>query len=342
MDEHHRRGRRVTSVDVAKAAGVSQTAVSLVFTGRAEGRLSSKTRQHIEDTAAMLGYVPDASARVLRGGAPRVIGLAVPDMRNEYFNSVYLGVEAVARGNGMAVVLVDTGQDPGWVARMIEMNRTRLFAGAIVYAETSAVAATLTSAVEHCVFVEGPETDGSTVIDIDIAGAMREVAQHLRGLGHARIGHARADYPRETFELRAHHLAAELAHLGCSPEPAWHYRSGFDCDESTRRAREFLESVDVTAIVCDDDLLAAGVYRACAQLGRSIPDELSVVGFNDTVLARYLAPELTSVAIPGPQVGEQAALALIDGVNGAAATKGTLPLSLESRASTAPPTAVSS
>lgn len=337
MDEEQRRGGRVTSVDVAQAAGVSQTAVSLVFTGRADGRLSRKTQKLIEDTAARLGYAPNTWARVLRGGSPQVIGLAVPNVRNDYFSSVFLGAERLARRYGMAVLLIDTVHDPNWIERMIEMNRTRLFSGAIIYAETSEVAAELTGAVEHLVFVEGPPNDGIAALDIDLASGVRQVVEHLTGLGHRRIGHARADYPRKTFELRARHLAASLADLGCPADPSWHYRSTFEVDEATRHASAFIKSADVTAIFCDDDLLAAGVYRACAQLGRAIPEELSVVGFNDTDLARYVVPELTSVAIPASEVGERAALALIEHMTGATVTPITLPLSLAIRASTAPP-----
>ncbi|MCI2423846.1 LacI family transcriptional regulator [Saccharopolyspora sp. K220] len=336
MNHEHRRSGQVTSVDVARAAGVSQTAVSLVLSGRAAGRVSARTQEHIERTAAQLGYRPNTWARVLRGGLPQVIGLAVPDVRNGYFGSVFLGAERAARRSGMAVLLIDTAYDPDWISRLVEMNRTKLFAGAIVYAEASDVAGTLAEAIDHLVFVESPDSHDKPAIDIDLADGMRQVADHLSELGHSRIGHARADYPRDTFALRACHLAAALSERGCNLDPEWHYSSRFDLDESTRRAYTFLESTDVTAIFCDDDLLAAGVYRACAQLGRTIPASLSVVGFNDTDLTRYLAPELTSVMIPASQLGESAALALIDHMNGAAVTPATLPLTLTIRASTAP------
>ncbi|EWM11649.1 LacI family DNA-binding transcriptional regulator [Kutzneria sp. 744] len=106
------RRRSVTSVDVARAAGVSQTTVSLVFSGRAAGRVSERTRALVEQTAATLGYVPSGPARVLRGGRPQVLALAVPDVRNPYFARVLLGAEQAARESDMAVLLVDPPPTP--------------------------------------------------------------------------------------------------------------------------------------------------------------------------------------------------------------------------------------
>jgi LacI family transcriptional regulator/LacI family repressor for deo operon, udp, cdd, tsx, nupC, and nupG len=334
------RERRVTSIDVARAAGVSQTAVSLVFNGRAEGRVSAETRKLIEDTAAALGYAPNTSARVLRGGLPQVIALAVPDVRNEYFSRVCLGAEQAARAVDMAVLLVDTAHDPRWPERLVEMSRAKMFAGAIVYAEAAGVTGTLAAALDHLVLVESPVDSaaqhGKPVIDIDIADGVRQVADHLADLGHTHIGHARAAYARDTFALRAQHLDTELARLGRTTR---HYRSVFDVEEATRHAHAFLdEHTDVTAVFCDDDLLAAGVYRACARSGRAIPADLSVVGFNDTDLTRYLSPELTSVTIPAVRLGEQAATALIEHVRSSSVTTSTLPLTLTVRGSTAPVT----
>lgn len=311
---------------MARAAGVSQTTVSLVFSGRAAGRVSDRTRELVEQTAARLGYAPNTSARVLRGGHPQVISLAVPDVRNEYFSAVLVGGEQAARERGMAVLLMDTSAEDDWVERMIDMAKSGLFAGAIVYAQPPEVTARLAADVDNIVFVECPDPHGKPAVELDVVGAMRQVVEHLHGLGHRRIGHARADIPRETFRLRARQLAADQ-----------YYESGFEVDEATTRASEFLTSADVTAIFCDDDLLAGAVYRACARLGRRIPDDLSVVGFNDVALTRYLAPELTSVAIPGEIVGRRAVRALIGALNGVAVRSSVVPLALKVRASTARP-----
>lgn len=332
-----RRARTATSVDVARAAGVSQTTVSLVFSGRAAGRVSDRTRERVERAAERLGYAPNDSARVLRGGRPRVIALAVPNVLNEYFSAVLVGGEQAAREAGLAVLLMDTSAEAGWVESMIGMNKAGLFAGAIVYGEPPETTARLTDEVEHLVFVECPQTHGRPSVDLDIADGMRQVAEHLHALGHRRVGYAHASMERETFRLRARYLAGELEHRGIGIGPAHRYTSGFAIDEATERAVDFLRNTDVTAVFCDDDLLAAALYRACGRIGRTVPDDLSIVGFNDVALTRYLSPEATSVAIPSDAVGDRAVRMLIEDIGGTPPTSFTVPLALRVRGSTAPP-----
>jgi DNA-binding LacI/PurR family transcriptional regulator len=331
-----RRPKTATSVDVARAAGVSQTTVSLVFSGRAAGRVSDGTRERVEQAAARLGYAPNNSARVLRGGRPQVIALAVPNVLNEYFSAVLVGGEQAAREAGLAVLLMDTSAEAGWIERMIGMNKAGLFAGAIVYGEPPESTAKLAGEVEHIVFVECPQTHGRPSVDLDIAGGMRQVAEHLHGLGHRRIGYAQASMERETFRLRARHLAEELARRGVAPGSMSRYTTGFGIDEATARAVDFLRTTEVTAVFCDDDLIAAGLYRACGRVGRKVPDDLSIVGFNDVALTRYLAPEATSVSIPSDAVGDRAVRMLIEDIGGTAPTSYTVPLTLRVRGSTAP------
>lgn len=332
-----RRAGAVTSVDVARAAGVSQTTVSLVFSGRAAGRVSDATRERVERAAETLGYAPNNSARVLRGGRPRVIALAVPNVLNEYFSAVLVGGEQAAREAGLAVLLMDTSAEAGWVERMVGMNKAGLFAGAIVYGEPPETTARLADEVEHIVFVECPRTHGRPSLDLDIADGMRQVAEHLHALGHRRIGYAQASMERETFKLRARFLAGELARRGVETGSADRYTSGFDIDEATERAVDFLRTADVTAVFCDDDLLAAALYRACGRIGRAIPAELSIIGFNDVALTRYLAPEATSVSIPSDTVGDLAVRMLIEDIGGTPPTSRTVPLTLRVRGSTAAP-----
>jgi len=329
--------RRVTSIDVARAAGVSQTTVSLVVSGKAAGRISAETQLLVRQTAAELGYVPNTSARVLRGGSPGVIALVVPNVRHEYFGHVLLAAEFTARERDMAVMLIDTAADPGWVDRLIMMNRAQALAGAIIYGERAETISRLSQAVDHLVFVEcgvGPRLPS---IELDIAGGMQQVVEHLYNLGHRRIGHAQADIEAETFRLRAFHLQANLSARGIRFDSAWQYRSSFDYSEATPAALDFLRTTDVTAVFCDDDMIAANLYRACRQLAIQVPADLSIVGFTDIDITRYLQPELTSVAIPAAEVGDRAVRKLLALLQGSKRRARVLPLRLQVRQSTAEP-----
>ncbi len=329
--------RPVTSIDVARAAGVSQTTVSLVVSGKAAGRISEETQLLVRRTAAELGYVPNTSAQVLRGGSPGVVALAVPNVRHEYFGQVLLAAELTARERAMAVMLIDTSSDPHWVERLITMNRAQLLGGAIIYAEEAQTIERLSQAIDHLVFVECGVGPRLPAIDLDIAGGMRQVVEHLYNLGHRRIGHAQADIQRETFQLRASYLQASLSARGIRFDPSWQYRSSFDYADATPAAIEFLRTTNITAVFCDDDLIAANLYRACRHLSIQVPDDLSIVGFNDVDITRYLRPELTSVAIPAPEVGQLAVSTLLALLQGVDRRAWVLPLRLVVRQSTAEP-----
>ena len=105
-------GERVTSVDVARACGVSQSTVSLVFSGKAAGRISARTEAAVRAAAEELGYRPNAAARALKTGAARTVALVVPDVTNPFFGGLLRGAQTAARAAGYAVALIDTAQRP--------------------------------------------------------------------------------------------------------------------------------------------------------------------------------------------------------------------------------------
>jgi DNA-binding LacI/PurR family transcriptional regulator len=292
----------LTGVAVAKAANVSQSTVSLVLSGKAAGRVSAATHALVEETARRLGYQPNVSAQMLRTGMAKVLALAVPNVKQPYFGQIFVAAEEAAREFEYSVILIDTSTDPAWAARLVSMLRSRLVAGCVVYASDSASEDTLRPVRRQILFIEGenPRTSG---IDLDLRAGMRAVANHFATLGHKRIGYFAAEYPKATFKRRFRALLAEFDRLGLRHEPEWQASASFELDPATETARRLLEKCQFTALFCDDDLLAAAVYRAASQLGVSIPDQLSVVGFNDLELARMLHPELTSVAIPANSIG---------------------------------------
>ncbi len=305
--------RRVTGRDVALAAGVSQATVSLVMTGKSSGRISEDQRDRVLDIARRLGYQPNASARSLRIGRAHAIALVVPNVANPFFSSVLLGAERAARARGNAVMLLDTGNDTAWPTWMGGVVSSRAVDGCIVYAATSMAARDVRELGTHVVLVEARAPRAGTV-DLDVAGGLRAAMDHLVGLGHRRIAHLAADYDYETFRIRADAYAAAIAAAGL---PATTEAAPFAIDASTTAAGRLLDRAPrPTAIVCDDDLLAAGVYKAATERGLGIPSDVSVVGFDDIELARILEPALTTVAIPAERIGETAVdmlLAMIDG-----------------------------
>jgi len=329
----------VTSVDVAKAAGVSQSTVSLVLSGKAAGRVSPSTQALVEKTARRLGYQPNISAQVLRTGAAKVLALAVPNVQQPYFGQVLVAAELTAREHNYAVILIDTTTDRFWATRLVGMISSRLVAGCIVYASDDQSDPILSSIKNSVVFIEA-EDPKTSEIDLNNSGGMHAVVDHLAGLGHRRIGYFAAEYQKATFRRRFESFLHATKRAGLSFLASWRISSTFELDVATVRARRLIEDINVTAIFCDDDLLAGAAYRAARGLGVLIPTQLSIVGFNDIEAARLLTPELTTVAIPAELIGRSAVELLLEKLVGPRKAKRSTmiaDLELRVRESTAPP-----
>jgi DNA-binding LacI/PurR family transcriptional regulator len=306
----------VTSRDVARETNVSQSTVSLVLNGKAEGRVSPATRELVQEAAARLGYRPNVSAQTLRTGVGKTLAFAVPDIQQPFFGEVLVAAEIAAREQGYSVLLVDTMTDPLWSERLVGMIRSRMIAGCITYSPDAEAEARFADVSDRVVMVES-DTPALSGVDLSIDAAMRAVVGHLAGLGHHKIGHFAAAYPKLTFRHRRTAFLAELKRVGIATDPQWHVASTFEIDAATEAAKRLIET-GVTAIACDDDLLGGAAYRAARQLGVTIPDDLSVVGFNDIEFARLLAPELTTVNIPADTLGREATRRLLDKLGGKA------------------------
>lgn len=329
--------QRITGHDVARAAGVSQATVSLVMTGKAAGRISDDQHARVLKIARELGYQPNASARSLRLGRAHAITLIVPNVANPFFASVLLGAERAARARGNAVMLLDTGNDVAWHRWMGDIVSSRAVDGCIVYAANPIAVSDIRRLGANVVLVEA-RSSGAGTVGLDIPGGIAAAMANLLELGHRRIAHLAADFGFETFRLRAQAYASAMRDAGLEVAPEMIDASPFGIDTSTAAAGRLLDrNPRPTAILCDDDLLAAGVYKAASDRGIAIPLDLSVVGFDDIELARMLEPALTTVAIPAERIGEVAVDLLLGMIDGGPRRAVTLALELRVRDSTGVP-----
>ena len=189
---------RVTSVDVARRCGVSQSTVSLVFSGKAAGRISPRTEAAVRKAAAELGYRPNAAARALKIGAARTIVLVVPDVTNPFFGGLLRGAQTAARAAGYAVALIDTNNDRDWGAASAEALHAGPADGLLLF-EVDPPAAR--RAPEPIVVIES-EARGHPSVRLDAERGTEAAVRHLLELGHERIGHVASIHDRPTFKLR--------------------------------------------------------------------------------------------------------------------------------------------
>jgi DNA-binding LacI/PurR family transcriptional regulator len=316
---------RVTSVDVARKAGVSQSTVSLVLSGKARGRISARTEEAVRAAASELGYRPNVAARALRTGVARSVALVVPDITNPFFGRVLRGAQRAAQRAGYTVVLVDIGPEREWEAASLQALLAGPADGLLLFEADLPPGTT-----EHAIQIEMCPR-GLPVVRLDVEAGTEAAMDHLLELGHRRIGHVASAFEAPTFDLRREAIVRRL-----DAEPPT-VRTLFTFEEAYKAALPLLEH-DITAVICDDDILAGGVYLAARERGISIPDDLSVVGFDDLDFARVLAPPLTTVAADAEALGAAAFEALARDLAGdRPPSEQVLPVALCVRESTAPP-----
>ncbi|MFJ3881951.1 LacI family DNA-binding transcriptional regulator [Streptomyces sp. NPDC090077] len=326
---------RPTSRDVATAAGVSQATVSLVLGEKWRGRVSERTAGLVREAATTLGYRPNLAARNLRLGSTRTALLVVPALTNEFFARVYTGAARIAAEHGFGVVLYPSPDGTGPARDPFASARAALD-GVIASSMATGALDALGGDGLPLVMLDSDPASGRAAAHVNLAitDGMRQVTEHLLGLGHRRFLHLAADVDSWTFDIRADALAALLRPHATLRTT----RAALTVDAARAVAGTALADARdrPTAVVCDDDILAAGVCKAARRLGLRVPEDLSVTGVDDLALATAVEPELTTVALPAERVGEQGMTALLAVLDGTPWTAPEIPVELTVRDSTGP------
>ena len=323
----------VTSVDVARRAGVSQSTVSLVFSGKGRGRVSEETQERVRRCARELGYRPNVAAQALRLGRSRAVALLVPDVTNPFFSRVLRGAQRAAQAAGYTVALVDTANDRRWEEQSFEALRAGPVDGDLLF-EVSAPEAL---GSDQAVVMMEAEAPGRPSVRFDAEGGAAAAFEHLVDLGHRRIGHLAAAFDAPTFHLREAARVRVLSEAGLDPATQPRALTPITIDDARDAAGALLEE-QPTAVFCDDDIIAAGLYLATRERGLHVPRDLSVIGFDDMDFARVLDPALTTVALDAELLGASGFELLESRMAGRRTRRRmVLPAELLVRGSTAPP-----
>ncbi|REE96204.1 LacI family DNA-binding transcriptional regulator [Thermomonospora umbrina] len=327
------RNGRPTSRDVAHEAGVSQSTVSLVLAGKWTGRVSPATAQAVHEAAARIGYRPNEAARSLRLGRTRTVLLVVPTLSNPFFGALYTGTARVAAAHGFRIV-VYPWPEPAHSAAFGSPFAHEAIDG--ILASSMALEMLGGFGGTPVVMLDSDPAGVAPTVDFDVADGMRRIADHVLGLGHRHVGHIAAAVDEWTFRSRGEALHAAVASTpGGRVTPA---RAAIDVAAARDAAADLLRRPDrPTVLVCDDDQIAAGAYKAARALGLEVPGDVSVTGFDDVLLAAALEPELTTVRLPAAALGAEGMTALLDLLDGGTPPSRSLPGDLVVRGSTAPP-----
>jgi LacI family repressor for deo operon, udp, cdd, tsx, nupC, and nupG len=332
--------------DVAKRAGVSTATVSRVLSS--PEKVLEATRRRVIKVVAELGYSPNASAKSLRTLTTRKLLVTVPYIANPFFSLIIQGIEEAAQREGYAVVLGDTHYDPGLEERYGDMLLRREVDGLIFLGHTVGKSlSTLIKTGSLPPIVNGCEYSrrlGVPSAHVDNEAAAYEAMNHLYGLGHRQIGVITGPLasPLSRDRLRG---AQRCARENGKARHMSVVNGDFTIDSGIAAAARLLaQPLQPTAIFCFSDEMAIGVLDYVHRIGLSVPESLSVIGFDDIRIARYVRPALTTISQPMLDIGRETVRLLLGVLQGTVTTPVsiTLPHKLEIRASTgAPPRAPS-
>jgi LacI family transcriptional regulator len=333
---------RATITDVASEAGVHPSTVSRVLNGHAGSTIRPATRERVLAAADVLGYRPSALARSLRLQRTLTLGMLVPDITNPFFSSIIKGAEDAARERGYNLILCNSEDQPEREAAYLQLLRERQVDGVLIASSQMAdeTIEGLRADSFPFVLVNRAAQDGEDLaVVVDNHAAAVEVVAHLAALGHRRIGHIAGPQNTTTGRDRREGYEAGVRAHGLAHEPALVVEADAFSEDAGDRALGMMLAGPArpTAVFAANDLIAVGMLQRLRRIGVRVPDDLSIVGFNDIPLAGLLEPALTTVRVPQLAMGVAGAHLLIDRLEGRpiGEIRLTLPTELIIRASSA-------
>jgi len=298
--------------DVARRARVSVSTVSRVLSNT--GRVKASTRSRVLKIAKELRYRPDIHAQTLAGRKSRTLGLIVSNLQNPFFLDIFQVMEADARRHGYEVVVANTDYHPRQLASSVQSMLGRRLAGlAVVVSEKEpSVIEELAGGTIPVVFYDvGAPGPNVTNIRTDYFRGTQRVVEYLHSLGHRRmafVGHHERLQPlydrKKSFLAAVERLASEIKSATAA---------GSDSPDGGRQAMRTLleEGFNPTAVICVNDFMALGVLALLRHEGLRVPEDVSVVGYDNIHLSEFTCPALTTVNVPRDRIGHGLCAALV-------------------------------
>lgn len=285
----------VTSRDVARLAGVSQPTVSRAL--RDGSKISEDTKKRVRDAARALGYSPNAIGRALAVGHSHRVGLILTDLENQFYPHVIAPIHHQLEQLGYELVLLtETSENSPIVDRVVANGLC-----AVILATTtvdSALPVRLSDrGVPFLYFNRTTPAVASDSVTVDPEPGMRELLEEIASLGHRRIGAVFGPHNTSTGEERESTLRMLLEQERLELRTAHTVHGPFDVESGSSGARSILSQDDrPTVIVCANDVVAIGALNAASELGLSVPEDVSIVGFDDLPMARWAFVWLSTIA----------------------------------------------
>ena len=332
--------KKITIKDVAKHSGVSIATVSLILNGN-EAKFSPKTVEKVFASKKELGYQPDYLALQMITKETKTIGVLVPDITNPFFNILMRGIEEVLYQQHFVTILCNADSDhQKEIEYLAELTRRGVdgFIIATSAISTSAINENLKKHGRPYIVLDQKKSHGfsDSVRTDDFRGGYL-AGVHLLSLGHENIALVYPENPPENIQLRIEGFKHALDFYQYSHDQLLLLPTLFSKQGGYQAVPSIIESA-TTAIFALNDELAFGLYRGLEEKGKSIPDDYSIIGYDNIDMCEYVKPKLTTIAQPIVELGKASAKLLLSRIQSPTKEweEELLPVKLEKRASTAP------
>ena len=293
---------------VAQRAGVSTATVSRTING--SSKVTPATAERVRQAIEALHFYPNTNARSLGSGRSSLYGLIISDITNPFFPELVRAFEDIAVEHGQEVLIANTNYDPGRMEScVIRMIQRKVDGVAIM---TSEMEERLVKVLNHrdipLVFMDvGEPGPGVSRVQVDHAAGIAMAMDHLVGLGHRSIAFISGPLDLFSARMRYHAFEASLGRHGLKRDARLIEEANHRADGGHDAMQRILESgAKPTAVMTSNDLTAIGALGAIHDRGLKVPDDISLVGYDDIVLSAYTQPSLTTLRLPRNEIATAA------------------------------------
>ncbi|MFL5962005.1 MAG: LacI family DNA-binding transcriptional regulator [Gaiellaceae bacterium] len=304
---------RPTIYDVARLAGVSTATVSRALNGTAQ--IAPATRAVIDAAVEKLGYRPNPIARSLVTKSTQTIALLLPDIANPFYAELVGGIQRRAHATGHTMLLCTTEGDPEREEEYLTLLHAKQVDGVLVDGLVVApdrIAHFVREGLPIVCLDRDVDSTSVPLVQVDNQVGARMATEHLLSLNHRRVAHiaGASDLGISDERIVGYRDAHDAA--GLEPDPALLAVGSFSGEGGYEAVRTLLGRTAFTAVFAANDLSAIGAINALVESGRRVPEDVSVVGFDDIGLARFTTPPLTTIAQPALEIAERAMQLLLE------------------------------
>jgi DNA-binding LacI/PurR family transcriptional regulator len=297
---------------VAERANVSIATVSRTINHIPT--VNAKLAKRVWEAIRELNYFPNSQARALVSGRTRLLGLIVSEIVNPFFPELIQGFEDIAVENGYEILVSSTNYDPRRMSLCIRRMLERKAEGVAVmtFGIEEPLLEQLAERNIPLVFVDlGPDRPGISLLKVDYHHGIRQGVQHLAALGHRNIAFISGPMRLHSAQSRVSAFSKSLTECGIAINQEWIIEGDHTLEGGIAAAEKLLDNSRLpTAVMCSNDLTAIGVLHKVYRAGLRVPEDLSIIGFDDIHMARVTIPPLTSIQMSRTELARAAVNAL--------------------------------